>query len=192
MYKGSAYSIKFYHKGAEFLKHDFKKMPEDEAFDLQVWADRIIRYEIGFKRSYLEKLLKVETVFLHHIVNDDLIENLLKQYLDEKVFRYITPQSMSEASIEEILDRNCTKRMAMTLMQFYKNYYFDDSLKRKILKGGMDKSTVYRYKCRLKELGIGSELSSVNNGIIEKLIIPSSDTRFDFLTTKNDIIDPIL
>ena len=48
------------------------------------------------------------------------------------------------------------------------------------------------HKRRLKELGVGSELSEVNTGIIEKLIIPSPDTRFSFLTTKNDIIEPIL
>lgn len=189
MFIGSAYTIKFYLKGPEFLKNDFKEIPETQGHNLIYEAEKIVRYEIGFRREYLEKILGKETVYLQDVADDSLIENLLKDYLEKKIFRYLTNQSITEAKVEEVLDRNFTKRMSMTLFLFYKSYYFDPSLKRKMLTGGANRSTIYRHKKLLKKVGIGSDLSEVNTHILEKLVIPSPDTKF-VLTPKEYIIKP--
>lgn len=65
MYYSKRYSIKIYHKGAEYTKHDRKenerinKEKNGEYFNidaLQAFADRILRYEVTFRDSMLSYL----------------------------------------------------------------------------------------------------------------------------------------
>lgn len=58
------WSFKVYHKGAEFKKHDAKKLlalnqAGQATFDVpfyQQWADKILRYEMTFRNSYISYL----------------------------------------------------------------------------------------------------------------------------------------
>lgn len=58
------WSFKVYHKGAEFKKHDSKKLlalnqAGQATFDVpfyQDWADKILRYEMTFRNSYISYL----------------------------------------------------------------------------------------------------------------------------------------
>lgn len=58
------WSFKVYHKGAEFKKHDSKKLlalneAGQATFDVpfyQEWADKILRYEMTFRNSYISYL----------------------------------------------------------------------------------------------------------------------------------------
>ena len=64
MYKTKRWSFKIYHKGSEFEKNDAKKLNElnekqNAAFDVpyyQAFADRILRYEMTFRKSYMSYL----------------------------------------------------------------------------------------------------------------------------------------
>lgn len=64
MYKTDRYSFKIYHKGAEFKKNDSKKLldlneKQGANFDVdyyQKFADRILRYEITFRNTYISYL----------------------------------------------------------------------------------------------------------------------------------------
>lgn len=63
MYKTDRYSFKVYHKGAEFKKNDSKKLRElnetGAGFDVdyyQSFADKILRYEMTFRNSYMSYL----------------------------------------------------------------------------------------------------------------------------------------
>ena len=182
MYKGSAYTIKFYLKGAEFKKHDFKKIEFDRAINLQMWADRIVRFEVNFKKNYLNDFLGLKNVYVQDINDDVLIIDLLKYYLD-KVFKYINPKNTTDEQVTEILFRNFTKAKATRLYQFYKGYYFDEKMKSIYLQGGLNRSTIYRYKTDLKRVGVGFPLdnSTQNKSILEQLIIPSDSSKFDLL-----------
>ncbi|MHA1973116.1 MAG: phage/plasmid replication domain-containing protein [Candidatus Hodarchaeales archaeon] len=65
MYKTDRYSLKVYHKGAEFEKNDAKELQRINSLQsknkfnvekLQSFADRILRYEITFRHSMLSYL----------------------------------------------------------------------------------------------------------------------------------------
>jgi hypothetical protein len=64
MYKTDRYSFKVYHKGSEFKKNDGKKLRElvesgAASFDVpyyQTFADKILRYEMTFRNSYMSYL----------------------------------------------------------------------------------------------------------------------------------------
>jgi II/X family phage/plasmid replication protein len=182
MYKGSAYSIKFYVKGAEFKKHDFKKIDEHTSYELLAWAERIVRFEVNLKRNYLNNFFGLENVYARNIADDQVILDILVFYLS-KVFYYINTKTMTNAEITEILFTNFTKAKATRLYQFYKGYYFDAEIKNMYLFGGLNRSTIYRYKTDLKKVGIGFSLSETPNGkgILEQLIIPSPNSKFDLI-----------
>ena len=183
MYKGSAYTVKFYAKGAEFQAHDFDKIEINRAMTLQMWADRIVRFEVNLKRVYLQSFFGLDKVYLKDVVDDDNITEILKYFLEKKVFFYLNANSMTDENIKQILFENFTKTKATRLYQFYKDYNFSDEMKNMFLRGGLNRSTIYRYKKDLKQVGIGIsiEKSPGSQNIIEQLIIPSPTSRFDLI-----------
>jgi II/X family phage/plasmid replication protein len=185
MYKGTAYTIKFYLKGPEFKKNDFKKIEEDRAWELLLWADKIMRFEVNLKRTYLNNFFGLNNVYVNQINDDQVILDILKYYL-ARVFKYINAKSMTEEKVSEILFSRFTKAKATRLYQFYKGYYFDEKIKNMYLLGGLNRSTIYRYKTELKEIGIGISLddSFKCKDILEKLVIPSEDSKFDLIIKK--------
>jgi hypothetical protein len=94
---------------------------------------------------------------------------------------------MTNAEITEILFANFSKAKATRLYQFYKGYYFDAEIKNMFLYGGLNRSTMYRYKTDLKKVGIGFSLSDTpeGKGILEQLVIPSENSKFDLLGNNN-------
>ncbi len=185
MHTGSAYVVKFYIKGPEFLKHDFKEIEKqsyERAKQLAEYAERILRFEVGLKHVYLTAHFKRKAIYLADIADDTVIENVLKEYLG-KVFHYINTKTTTEAEVRRILSEHFTKTKTMRLYQFYKGYYFDEEMKAMYLAGGLERSTLYRYKKDLKRVGIGFSLndSKIGSGILEQLIIPSPTTRFALL-----------
>lgn len=186
MFGGSACIIKFYAKGAEFVKHDLKKISFIEAYPLRLLAEKILRFEIGLKRIYLGKQLGKKVAYLADIINDDLILKMLNFYLKDTVFKYINIESMTNETIKQILFNNCGKGKAMRLYQFYKDFYFNEEIKNMMMSGGIDRSTIYRYKTELKKLGIGisSDTLPQTTNILKQLIIPSPTSKFNLLDYK--------
>lgn len=181
MFKGKSYSIKFYLKGPEFAKHDAKELEEETKLALFSYAERMLRFEVSMRKDQLIKNFGVKTLYLKDVCSDEEILFLLKHFLDS-VFKYITPKTTSDYDVESILYRNFNKTKATKLYQFYKGFYHDEAMKKRLLGGGMHRSTIHRYKKTLKALNIGSDISSSESeGIIEQLIIPSPNTKFDLL-----------
>jgi len=183
MYSGSAYTVKFYLKGAEFFKNDFKKVKdESKAHSLLHWANKILRYEVGIRKKHLQDLLGYKPVLLEHITDHEIIEGILNQYLS-KIFFYLNLKTMKNEDIKEILFTKFTPQKATRLYDFYINYYFNSEMKQIYLRGGLNRSTIYRYKKDLQEAGIGlsSDLIEQDVQILERFIIPSPDAKFDLL-----------
>jgi II/X family phage/plasmid replication protein len=184
MHQGSAYVIKFYLKGPEFEKHDRKEIEKKDAnraYELKLWANHILRFEVGLKHRYLTELYGLEKVRLTDIDSDQQIEDTLKHFLS-KVFFYINTKTTTTAEVRKILSDNFSKTKAMRLYQFYRGYYFDEELKAMYLQGGLNRTTIYRYKKDLQKVGVGFVLEGENSGagigILEQLIIPSPQARF--------------
>lgn len=182
MYQGSAYIVKFYIKGAEFQRHDYseiKKQDYERARELAAYAENILRFEVGLKHAYLMEYFGRKKIYLSDIADDTFIQGMLAEYLG-KVFHYVNAKTTTEAEVRRILSEHFTKTKAMRLYQFYKGFYFDDEMKAMYLAGGLERSTLYRYKKDLKRVGVGFSVGDpvVGAGILEQLIIPSPSTRF--------------
>jgi II/X family phage/plasmid replication protein len=183
MYKGSAYTIKFYAKGAEFKVHDFKKIDLNRATLLQLWANKIVRFEVNLKRTYLQQFFLLDKVFLEDVTNDETILEILKYYLEKKVFSFLNIKSMTDENIKQILFDNFSKPRATRLYQFYKDYFFSEEMKNMFRSGGLNRSTIYRNKRDLKNVGVGIsiEKSPESKSILEQLVIPSKNSKFDLV-----------
>jgi II/X family phage/plasmid replication protein len=181
MYKGSAYTVKFYAKGTEFTAHDFDKIEINRAMTLQAWADKIVRFEVNLKRVYLQDYFGLDKVYLKDVIDDQTITDILKYYLEKKVFFYLNANSMTDENIKQILFENFTKTKATRLYQFYKDYYFNEEMKNMFVRGGLNRSTIYRYKKDLKDVGIGISIEKMpgSKNILEQLIIPSPTSKFN-------------
>lgn len=187
-FNGTAYIVKFYLKGPEFLVHDFKKLSEEEktsdrTLSLIEWAQRIVRFEVGFKKKYVGDVFGYKKVFLEHVIDDEKIEEILKYYLNDKVFKYVTLKNIQESQVEEILYSNFSKRKATSLYRFYNDYVLESgAIKKRIDQGGVNRSTVWRYLNDLKKVGIGFHLLETNgSSLLEQLVIPSPNSKFDLL-----------
>lgn len=186
MYVGGQYTAKFYLKGPEFKKHDFndlKKFNYDWASELQEWAYKILRFEVGLKKEYLEDYLHRTKVLVEHVTDNEKIEETLSFFLKEKFFHYVTTNNTTEAQIKEILYSHFTRKRATTLFQFHKEYYQENSTVRNMmLAGGINPSTIWRYKVDLKKVGIGFDLPDLKGvSLLERLVIPSESSRFDLV-----------
>ena len=93
---------------------------------------------------------------------------------------------MNDENIKKILFDNFTKMKATRLYQFYKDFYFNDEMKNMFLRGGLNRSTIYRNKKDLKRVGIGIsvEKSPDTKNILEQLTIPSPNSCFDLIDYK--------
>jgi len=181
MYKGSAYTVKFYLKGPEFLKNAFKKVKDqNKAHILQQWANKILRFEIGIRKNHLQDFLGRRPVLLQHITDHQTIEEILQHYLGI-LFKYLNQKTMSNEAIKETLFAHFTNQKATRLYDFYQNFYYNPEIKQMYLRGGLNRSTIYRYKKDLELAGIGlsTELIEQDTQILEKFIIPSPDAKFD-------------
>ena len=72
---------------------------------------------------------------------------------------------------------------ATKLYQFYNDFNFSEEMKNMILGGGLDKSTIWRHKTALKRVGIGISVEKLpeSKNILEQLIIPSTNSKFDLI-----------
>ena len=117
------------------------------------------------------------------VIDDQLILDILKFYLEKKVFFYLNANSMTDENIKQILFDKFTKQKAVRLYQFYKDFYFNNEMKDMFLRGGLNRTTIYRYKKDLKEVGIGISCEKMpeSRNILSKLVIPSTYSQFDLV-----------
>ena len=184
MYKGSAYNIKFYLKGAEFLANDFKeliKKDENRTHELLNLAYKILRFEVEFRKGYLNSLFTLGKVGVSDIADDYKIEEIQKMYLG-KVFRYINLEKMKYENVWQLILANFTKSKAYRLFNFYKDYYYDEAGKFRVEKS-MDRSTIYNYKRDLKSIGVTftENINDENFVALNELVIPSLKAHFTLL-----------
>ena len=189
MYKGTAYTIKFYLKGPEFFKNDYKHVLNsnpNKALLLQSWADKVIRFEVEFKKKHFKKIFGKDIVKVSDICIDNVIEKLLQDYL-ASVFKYINKVIMKDEDIRQILNDNFTPSKALRLYNFNRGYYSNPDEKLLIQKA-YNPSTIWRYKTDLKRVGIGFEDTNDNHlqVSVKDLIIPSENANFGILDYKSN------
>lgn len=95
MYITKRYSFKIYHKGTEFKKNDYKELVKNnEYFDypLQEFldiSDTILRYEMTFRKSYLNYILRYYFFNTHEKLKSPLYTNHPLTKFGEELTNYV-------------------------------------------------------------------------------------------------------
>jgi len=188
-YLGSAYKVKFYLKKEEYLAHDLKrliKIDDIYAQELIHTASGVLRFEVSIKKETLNNSLKFN-LHINDITDEYCIDNLNK-YLS-KLIGNNNRKTLDYLAVTKLLFGKYTKQKASDLLEFY-NLYFNPNKKirdfnrRYILKQS-NRSTIYRKKKALRDIGIGiKKLES--RGIDFDLCIPNKNVIID---EKNAILE---
>ena len=183
---GKTTTIKFYHKGSEFKKHDkgrlSKYWPSDDVVRLELIADNILRVEVEIKSDKLRydfgdlpKLVDVDNIYIERIFDEE-VKKILKE--GQSGMRVVRTRENVENRIYEVYG----PRMGYQLLGTWSRLaiYDEDQVKRQ-----MSNSTFYRHLKMLREAGVSWKCTDVITKDFELVI----NTKFpeDFTPQRNDI-----
>lgn len=155
MYKGSSYTLKFYLKHPEFIRHDFRKLyridPVEamEAFSL---SENMLRFEMTMRKSYLTFLLKKPIIIYKDLFSFDyasLINGKLKLFAG-----YINDKAMNKQSVLKKLKKVYPDSKAIRLFNFWNQFYNGDMLDKHLVCESYSRTQIWRNKRDLNTVGI--------------------------------------
>lgn len=157
MWKGSDYSCKFYMKGIEFFKHDFKRLKSislEQAILLQELARGVVRYEITYHHDGILQLFDTDSLsYILKILDNNYIYDNIQQSL-LKIF-HVHTHTMSYQKVFDIISRGSqTAGTAVKMFTYYRNLISDDPLDHHVLRR-MPRTTRWRYNKKLRLLKVG-------------------------------------
>lgn len=155
MYKGKTFSSKFYMKGKEFSRNDFKRIYKHDknlALRLELIAKRLLRYEITCRKTYLSRLLDKKRIKYNDIIQLDprQVINLNIQ----AITRYIDLDFSRKLTNKQLLEKHFSKTKSIRLLHFFEDYYSNDLSRKKALQEQYSRQTIYRNKKDIKKAGL--------------------------------------
>lgn len=167
MWVGSTYSLKFYLKNPEFMKHDFKRISLIDGHKASMLAhkcDNTLRFEITIRKRGLKYFFSTDKLTLAEFMSEPIgngkILELLKWAKNQKGL-----EQLQKDSLREILVSVYGKNKGGKLYAFYEQYH-TTSGKHK-LETFMSRATMFRY------------LRDIKNGIAQ--FFPDLDKLVDSL-----------
>lgn len=161
---GSTTTLKFYHKGNEFRKHDrgrFRKIfGEENFFNMLNQANQILRVEVGIHKR------KLKYDFDHVPIVTEIKESYLKKLWDKEINKFIKENESEMKIVYEPLavrERLYNQHRNTLAKALYKFWMEVNTLGYKKVKEFTPKRTFIRNKKYLKEDGI-----SIRGGENEK------------------------
>lgn len=187
MFRGKTYSVKFYQKNPEFLKHDYPALIKkaergvftdgeqiESAEKLKMQSENMLRYEVTMRKQSLLKIYDKQIIKIDDIINGKAPKEILKTYLD-KLLKYVNINALNEQSALDKLKLKYRHSKAYKLFNFYSDLYSEDGLKKEMLKQSYSRSQFYKNKRDLRLAGLG---------------VPIQNAEIKDLDFKFEIIDP--
>lgn len=176
IFGGRAYSVKFYLKQPEFLKHGFKELqdkgfPElaNEALEL---STGVARYEIKINKSKLISLFNKSTIKTVDLLYLDWYFKIQNEVMSELLHNRNKVSVSDEEAIAKLASKY-KKEKAMRLFLFWKTYYSDSNHIKKLLKKNNNPSTLLRNFKDLSSAGVG--VPTGNSSIPYDFSIPNNN-----------------
>jgi len=208
MFSGSTTTTKFYWKGPEFEKHDYKRMNKYIAREVDISyseeygdlkrsklvfvkmhydkvlekAYRIIRYECSIKNRKLKELFNTERVLVY-MLNDGTLENcsnveLRKVIKEDESMNIVRRSDLVLERLKKLYDTSLANSLYSTWCQIVQ---FGEEKTR----NEMSRATFYRHKKILIECGVSWMCSVVN-------LKPLSIVPLDFSFLNDIYVDDIV
>lgn len=175
MWVGGNYSMKFYAKNPEFIKHDLKILIQnrkiDEVKKLLKLSENVLRFEVTFRKKQLQYMYG-NLLHLPFFIKLDKI-SLLNQYTSKMIKVWKNFQGIY--NIQNLLLEKYSKTKAMQLYSFFTTYYDENPLKRAFLIKNYNPSTIWRNLKDLKLAGVGLPTEEEEEKLFPDISIPSKD-----------------
>lgn len=185
----STTALKFYHKGKEFKKHDFRRLvssgflSENEAFSLLSYANRILRVEVEIKTKKLKYDFQKLRYGHEPYVKDITSEYLISVY-ETEVDRFMKEGKNSSDKVRSMLEvesRLYSMYRSDLASRLFGAWIRISALGIDKYKEAVPRRTFYRHIKQLKDAGISWNRSDVIEDT-EKVKVPR-----DFQPLRNDI-----
>lgn len=177
MWRGKYFSLKFYLKEPEFLKHDFKELVkkgfEEYAKRIGTLSSGVLRFEITFRKEALNNLFGKKLITYRVLLDKDLLEDTLLEYLNKLLF-HLDQTVMDDKQVLECLRKTYSNRKALRLFVFYMLYNSPKLNHRQILHDHYNPSTIWRNKSDIAKAGVGlpdHNLSTFTLNIPSELVV---------------------
>lgn len=157
MFRGRHYSLKFYLKHEEYMKHDFKKIFEKDpkkAEALMHSSENVLRYEVTIRKEQLKYYFEKPRITVFDITQQEKILEILQVTLS-KLLQNRSGESMADDKVLERLKVSYKTDKAMRLFLFYKQYYSDDEQDKRRIKENYSSTTLWRYKRDIANAKVG-------------------------------------
>lgn len=176
-FAGQTTTLKFYAKGLEFIKHDFKRLKKilEEEFLMRLteFAYGILRVEVEVKNKKLKNMFGKEEVYIKDLVGKDyMFEQLYNMEVGKISKQNIAIGNLKSvvrdydkvvARLEQCYSKNLSRALLATWFRLSADGY-------DMVLGGMSKSTFHRHVKQLREAGISWEGSDVIVGSGNRLV----------------------
>lgn len=185
MFQGSAFTLKFYHKGAEFFAHDWKEIKKkdiDRANGLLNVARGVIRFEITLRHEQIMSIFNIpkDSLNITTQLTRDTILSILRGEMKKllKLDCEVTP--LSEAYAKIFASYRPTP--AAKLFAFYRMFTSSDPYDRASVMG-LPRSTRSRSLAKVRHLRLGVPAYVPNSPT--SLAIPSEYSVGEFQPRSN-------
>ncbi len=168
MWRGRSYSLKFYLKEKEFLKHDFRELCKrtdnsNYAYNLLKLSEGVLRYEITFRKTMVKKLfsssIKGRITYVN-LLNEEYLIKILNHHLN-LLFSNLDRKATNDRDVLSKLKCKYPRKKAIRLFEFYNLYYSKKEYDRKLEKDNYHPTTIWRKKRDLVNAGVGIPQSNI-------------------------------
>jgi len=152
MWAGEQYSLKYYAKLPEFMKHDSKHIDNTSLLaELSNKANGLLRFEITMRSGLLKRLFG-DNITIGKLSEEDLI-TLIDGYSGK--LNKLQPIMMGLFEVRKLLQSKYSTTRATQLFMFYSSYFLGSHTQRQIIKEGFSRNQIYKNIRLLKEAGVG-------------------------------------
>ncbi|WP_144675083.1 phage/plasmid replication protein, II/X family [Desulfitobacterium sp. LBE] len=155
MHPGRTTTVKAYHKGVEFAKHDRKRLYRylglDKLNELQNFANQILRVEVEIKS------LKLRNDFGELPLVSEITQDYLSNIYEKEVFKLLR-DSVEEAKVcrtaQAVEKRLYASYSSATAGALLGTWYRLATLGEQFVRNHLPKATFYRHRKQLLDVGV--------------------------------------
>lgn len=173
MFKGSAYTVKFYTKYPEFMAHDYKyfiKYNYDNLEEIMELAKRVLRFEVTIRHTHFKTVFNKSHVKVKDITEEVVLETL-QNYL-KKLIKLVNTEYCEDITVFEKLVAAYGEVKGRDMYEKYRLYTSENPTDQEVFYS-YSYPNRYKFLKHLEKAGVG--LQTEDLGYQLDLNIPSEN-----------------
>jgi len=173
MFKGSAYTVKFYSKYEEFLKHDYNRIWKQDdglADEILLLAENILRFEVTIRKTHFITVFRKKSIGVYDITEDVVLDTM--NFYFKKLIKLVDVDVSNKISVYDKLIVTFGEVKGRDIYEKYRLCISKDPTDQKAF-NSYSYSNRYKFYEHLKKANVG--LETENSDYEFNLTIPSEN-----------------